>query len=415
MFDYTTFFTRVGKCVKAINALLLEQAVVSGYGTGILDQYNAHRDLVLTVQTSFNGFQSNIAGWERTIKNTIDATLQDAGVALAVASTDPTTILTALAAQMVLDGQTVQRCTVSAPVITANTTNTGTGTLLIGGTSSELQISEVLKATCVIDSYSGATVGAERFSLVGYPKADAFSDATRGNGTLASQLVCMDGGANLILNGGFESFTATNQPASWTVVTGTTCITKETSNTFTGTGALKLAGNGTTNAVTLTQSLANKVKARSNLIVAAHLRKSGTVSSGSTLAITISGTGISSLTLYSADPSTLTTGYVLSSLLSSIGNVAPSDIKLSISWTNATAAGAAAVLLIDDILVGVPPVFGGVQYVVLKGATPFVFGDQFTVTTANNYAGVFQTFFARFYGVTLPSAASPTISDSLAA
>jgi hypothetical protein len=64
-----------------------------------------------------------------------------------------------------------------------------------------------------------------------------------------------------------------------------------------------------------------------------------------------------------------------------------------VTWTTAATAGATAVILIDDVVLQRPTDFGHVQYALFAGATDFADGDKFTVTTTNDYGGVFQTWF----------------------
>ena len=67
----------------------------------------------------------------------------------------------------------------------------------------------------------------------------------------------------------------------------------------------------------------------------------------------------------------------------------------------------------DDVAFG-PVTYGaGAGVVAVRGSTPFVRNDRFTVSVANT-EGIVQAFFRRVFGVQLPSDGSPTIADSVA-
>jgi succinate-acetate transporter protein len=76
------------------------------------------------------------------------------------------------------------------------------------------------------------------------------------------------------------------------------------------------------------------------------------------------------------------------------------------------------VVYIANIVLAIPTafgIFGSTQLAVFRGAADFLQGDSFTLTTANNYGGIWQTFFSKTYNTQLPSTTgSPTIAEALA-
>ncbi len=92
-------------------------------------------------------------------------------------------------------------------------------------------------------------------------------------------------------------------------------------------------------------------------------------------------------------------------------DIVPSDWALSIS-VDSTLSNTVKVYL-DSLQVVQPTYHGGVGAVATPGATRWLNGDRLTFTVANA-EGIFQQFFRQYYRAQMPSAASPTISDTLA-
>lgn len=420
--DYTTLFTRIGRLVKYFNDYLTFQGTtLLGSSSGaddILDEYSSRRDLVKSLQGDYESFAGNVASFNAKLVGYATATLGDLRATLNSPSANPSTIIPLLARQMVIDSQSIDANVISTPTVaTGSGGNIGDGTLICSkkdadGQDDQRIKSEVIAVTCVSDAGTGASAGGESFSIVGYPvQSQSGSYKTRGSG--ATRLTVADQG-NLIDNGTFETFTG-NIPDNFTLVAGTagTHVLQETVNFHRGAGALKLDGDGSQATVTLTYDLSDLLP---STIYAANawVRKSGTVSAGSNLQIAVTGTGFSTVNLYNADPSGLTTTYEAKNNFFATPGVVPTDLKLTITWTTANAAGASALILIDDLVLIRPAVLGHVQYAMFAGDTDFAVDDQFMVTTANDGAGVFSSWFARVYDQQLPVSGSPTINDSLA-
>lgn len=418
--DITTLFTRIGKFVKYINTYLtLQGTTLLGSGSGaddILDQYAARRDLVTTVQRDYDGFANNVAGWNSRLKGYSDTTLADLQTDLATSSAAMAVIVPALSAYLLANSQTVKANTVGSLTVTANGSNTGNGKLVAGKTNSlgaddERILNEIVTATVTTSVGAGGSSGGESISLVGYPKQSVNSYLPQGNGS--SRLLVSDL-SNLLTGGGFESFSA-GVPDGWAINNGAAGynIRQELTNVHRGAGALCLRGDGAIATINISQSLTS-LTAGVTYCASVWLRKAGTVSTTSTLAVRVTGTGLSTKNLYSADPNGLTTSYAHSYVFFTVPAAPPSDYRIEFNWSTANAAGATALIYADDAVVIRPVRFGFVQYAAFAGATNFAVGDSFTLPTTNDNGGLFQSYFNRFYGVQLPSSGSPTIDDALA-
>ena len=421
--DYNTLFARIGKWVKYINLYLAGQT-----SSGIRSQaafqdiasvYTARDDLIDGVQQTFTNFQSNSAQSADTLKTYCDETLQDLQLLLNAPSNSVTTVLPILIESMVRDSQAVQKNTITSPVIAAsiNATNVGNGTLVAyddttGGIIDERSISEYVRLVCTADQFSGAKPGSEQFSITGYPASGVFGQSPsngvlpRGNGNGSPISVSNESGLSLLTNGDFEDTSGTF-PNNWTIAAGPTRVAQEATLTHPATGgtALKLAGDGTVTTVTLTQVI--NVTVNSTYGAGIFIRKGGTVTSGSTLTVSCGG-----VNLFSADPSTLTTSYALFNTFFNVPVGGPTTATFTITWTSANTAGASAVLYFDDAAVTAPIYFGYIGYVMYRGTVDFIAGDSFSSVTVNNYGGVFQTFFGRYYGVALPSSTGGGITQA---
>ncbi|MDB5295211.1 MAG: hypothetical protein JWO31_1194 [Phycisphaerales bacterium] len=421
--DYPTLFARLGKVVRAYNAhRAFQSGTLLGPGVGadaILDQFEGRRDLVKSVQADFEGFAAAVAGWGSRLTGYADATLADLRAELLAPSASPATILPMLAARMVADAQTVAANAIATPTVTPAGGNAGNGVLVVSkqnaaGVDDERIVTEAVAVRCVGDRFGGNAAGAESFQLVGSPATNPANYLPPGSGTGA---LAVADGSSLLANGTFEAFSA-NLPTGWSLTAGTagTNTGQELTNYHRGAGALKLLGNGVATTVTLRQAIpAGRLAVGARYVAAVWLRRSGTVTAGSTLRVGVTGTGFSA-DLFNADPATLTTSYALLTAFFTVPAAPPADLRFEFAWTAANAAGAAAVVLADDAVVVAPVEFGHARYALFAGSADFVRGDAFAVATASDGAGTFQSWFARVYDVALPSAAggAETIADALA-
>lgn len=423
--NYTVLFERIGKDVKYFNLYYAQQNGNIGLSavTDILGQYSARPDLIPNIVPNFAGFVSNAQSWCQTVKGFVDATLIDLQQDLSSPSATTAAILPLMVEDMTLNSQTVQKNTIAALNISSAVlaTNIGNGFLegytnTSTGIPNEQIISEYVVFTCTLDRFGGANAGGEQFSIQGYPSQQYYvGNFNRGNGSGTPISVSNEGGSNFLSNGDFEDVSGTF-PNNWNISAGAPLISSNSSSghSNTSTSCLQLSGNGSAGAISLYQNIAGDVSQFSTYAAGAFIRKAGTVTSGSNLAISITGTGYSTVNLYSGDPSGLATSYALEQTFFNVGAVIPADLAMTISWTVANNAGSGAIVLIDDCAVVQPTLFGGVQYVLYRGTIDFSVGDSFGVLTSDNFAGIFQSFFGLVYSIQLPSSASPSIPDSYA-
>lgn len=423
--NYTTLFTELGRCVFWSNTLLTEQntlflAPTTGEADNLLTQYEGDRQFVPNFQVQVQSQATTMAAWVGQAVQIANNTLAGLQSALNAPNTNPATILPLLSAQMVVDSQTIEHSVITAPAITPGGSNVGNGVLLATtlngmGVVDQRIGPETITFACISSQWSGGTAGAEVFTINGQPNTpgpNVYGNIGHGSG---DQFSVADS-RNKISNGNFETWTVTNTPTGWvTVGTIGTNIKETTAVVHSGTAALELLGDGTTTTITLSQVVAPAIRANTLYAGSVWVRKGGTVTGGSTLAITVNGTGATTQTLLSLDPSTLTTSYIQYHLFfATASTVPPSNYQVEINWTAANTAGASALIYVDDFVLALPTTFGYASYAIFRGSADFAVADSFAVVTAVTTPGVFQSFFVRWYNQFLNSSGSPTIADSLA-
>lgn len=430
--NYGTLFAELGRAVYWSDFLIAQQntiylAAVTGMAADFQNLFGSFGDFALipNIQTIVQSFANAMAGQVQTpvqIANNVLANLQ---ADLNAPGTQPQQILPLLYADMVANNETVEHNVINAAVITPAASNVGNGVLVASnlnvlGITDERIFNQTVSFVCTQSLYSGGVAGGERFSVNGFPSLPSpafYGPLGTGN---PSSLTVADS-QNRLTNGNFETWSGSpNAPQGWTVVAGTlvTNIVQNTANPHTGLSALEMLGDGATTTVSISQNIASQARANTVYCLSCWLRKAGSVSAGSTITISIQGTGAVTQTAVSLDPSTLTTAYqlfhIFYSSASNLGNGIPADYVCKISWTAANAAGSGAQVLIDDVVLVTPVVYGFTSYVLLAGSTGFVVGDSFTSTTSVYSSGAFQSWLARFMGAVLPSSPTPSIPDSLA-
>jgi len=209
----------------------------------------------------------------------------------------------------------------------------------------------------------------------------------------------------------FETWTDGTTPGTWTESSGT--VTRSASP-YKGTYACSFVGDGST-VMTITQAVAGSFDRKRRYCVACYIKGQTGIAAGA-LEIMFTGTGYTAggTEKISMDASALAaaTGWTLKHFYINMPNDIPSDLKLSIDVKSGLTN--AKTVIIDQVMVGPVVYNGGVNAVVVMGAGVFRKDDAFSFSLSNNNSGVFQTFFRKGLGLQLPSAASPTIADSLA-
>jgi hypothetical protein len=393
-------------------------------------------DQITGLYGAIAGMQSQETANQNALASFFDRILLDrVSVAEQLGLANPTIsqVLDALFRQMESDSKTVKRNTVTVGSVTAGSGNVGNGTILVtklldgynkpagrsqactryAGLSSELAVTETMRFQCIRDSYrDGATAGAETFSWDGEKLNAPFSHLGEGSGK--GPALSAINNKSLLTNSNFESFSS-NTPTSWTIASGTAGThvfqTTTSGQYYRGSSALKLTGNGSQNPIRLTQVPRN-LKARRMYCLTARVKASATPSVGD-LTIQLSGTGYTpgGTEKINVVAASLTTSWVLHSAFILTPSSLPSDLLLELKITGAL--DNAKSVYLDDVYFVEVPYHGGVGAVVVPGSTPFVVDDKFSVALTQDDAGYFQKFFRQKYGFQLPSAASPTISETL--
>lgn len=414
---YATLFTRIGRLVAYVNAYLSLQTSLMGPNTGaddILDEYADSRDLVNGVQTDYTGFVQNVHTWISSLIGYCDATLLALSDELRVdASVD--SVLDALVDDMIANTESVSANVISSSV--GAIAGSGNGSLLVDiyepvniGNDQRL-INETVKVRCTLDSYSGSSEGSEQFEVRGLTDRDPKDGVNpRGSGSFTGLSVSVQ--STLVTNGDFESFTVANTPDSWVLDSGTVAVNIfSSSSPYRGASALKLTADGVAAAIAISQNILSLLKPDTRYCLTVRLKNVGVFVAGSSFVVKAT-INASDHPAFSANPSTLTTSYVLHDVFFTTPPN-PSSASLTVSWTSANLENAVDVI-VDDVILSEVSKFSRMNMAVVPGDVPFTVGDEWTVTNTNNYAGVFQTFFGRFYSVVLPSSGTPTRLDSLA-
>lgn len=420
--DYTLTFTRLGRYVAETNLWLARQAsqlLNADVGADdILDEFNANRDLADGVLDLYLGAQSDLKRLVSGLNSKAQTLLGSLQADLSAPNASMQTLIPLLVERMVDDSQTIKANSITAPVVVATSSNVGNGGLSCSrlnadGVNDESAISEVVKVRCTQDRFNGGTAGSEVFEIVGKPKVDK-EDGYNARGSGNGPKLLGGAASNLILNGAFTSFSS-NAPSSWNVTAGVvgTDILESTTVFHAYANSLELKSGGAIN-ITLNQTLQGVTAKKVNVANIWVRRSGGSWSAGGLLTFVIKGTGMSDKTVLSLDPATLTASFANYVLFFASPASLPSDLRVELAWSGANLNAAKSVYLSGSSL-RLATIHAGTAYALFRGSADFLKDDDFSVTTASDYAGKFQTWCTRFLGHQLPSAGSPTISDSLAA
>ena len=289
-----------------------------------------------------------------------------------------------------------------------------------GDLTSSLIIAETLNFRVTQDSYAdGAAEGSESIEATGrVPDVRHGIRTTEGTGDITTLRPVQGSTTTYLQNPDFETFTVTDTPDSWDIDAGavTTNLVKETgaSDVQHGSAALSFLGSGAAT-ITISQDVSNAILvAGQRYWLTMYLKGSAAILAGQFDAV-FKGTGYAAgaAETISVPGVSLTTSYVLYTCSVMMPLEIPSDFELEISVTSTLTSGQK--IYVDDI--GIAPVtYGaGAGFGVVRGATPFVRNDRWTIA-ATHTEGVIQKFFRQVFGIQLPSQtdASETIADSLA-
>lgn len=360
--------------------------------------------------------------------------------------------LVELRRQMLVSGDSVQDCLVTATSANAGTP-VGTGVVVLttkrgDGLVQENLIAEVGRLTCTADSHTGGrTAGQESFTYVGARNLASTFDHDWPQGSNASlTLTCVSPGqdasaaGNLLTNGDFEDWTGSPlQPEHWAISGGAWAT--EVSQNATGISGFGLlfAAAATPRVYTVFDSAestgadagttAEPTPLRS-YAVNLWLRRSAAALGAGTLRVRLTDPNNNVVAdeqgvdnSFTIDLTTLTTAYTAFNGVFRLPAVYTAPAKLEITVTVAADQS----FLLDDVAfapLSAPAASGlgtGPGVAVFRGATAWKAGDAKDITTTNDrgaatYNATFQALILRLLGrpgFLLPSAGVPTILDDL--
>lgn len=353
--------------------------------------------------------------------------------------------LAELIRQMKDASASVKVCTITMSASAITGTGNGwvvTSTKRGDGLVQENTFAEVGILKCIGDAQlGGATAGNETFRFQGdVAQGNTFHWewplGSGANTSLSATNATKDNSANnLLTNSGFETFTSTNTPSKWTIAAGAAGTEFFSSTTaYSGSKSLKIVGGTAVNA-SLTQTFnsssgtAGKLKpltqyAHSFAIKADVVPASGVLTidliDGSNAVIN-DDQGIANS--YTVTLSAISTSWAKYTGVFRTPKVLPSTMKLRVRLSTVLPSGSNVFL--DHM--AMPEMtrlyLGGPYLSIFSGSTAFIKDDYWSIATTNDrgtatYQATFQTLFDRLfnmrqYELMLPSAASPTIGDTL--
>lgn len=441
--DYTGVFTRIGKLIKAIRNHGPTATTLQTDVDAAANQFDADGldDIGSELRDAATELKDDISNWMDTLAKFADQQIADETLVASLGLPENPSqrdTLTRLIDQMHADAQTVKSNTATAGTPIADSDNHGNGmlhaTILLDGhnepasranahwryrtdpAGSQLARNEVISFVCNGDAAdNAANAGAETFSVFGGDATPDLGWAEPASGTLSG--ISTANNDNLLANGDFESsFGATSGPAGWTIESGTagTNFLNETgaANIHRGAQALKITCNGTLAEYTLSQTMGTSLDPNRRYFLA-FTYKANAAGGPGTLEAKLSGTGYTPLAgeTISIASASLATTWTTVTAWPLAPRIINGDLTLTIRYHGTPPNG--RIIYLDDVILAPARYRAGAGFAMTAGTIQFLVGDRFTTTLANDRAGRFQTFFGDHFGVQLPHAGSPTISDSL--
>lgn len=346
--------------------------------------------------------------------------------------------LAALIRQMKTDGDYVDPNTVAASV--TQTSLTGTGVVVVTTKRGDGSINQNLIAeTSRIRVEDNTTAGSESLSIRGQHAADdslAFDWPIGSGGSRTYTSLDAESSANLLTNGGFETFTVANTPDDWTISVGSagSSVFSEASTVYYGAKALKITGDGS-ELTQLRQALTTaQLSALTNYAVNLFGRVSAAPSTGVLTVDLFDGTSVindeaGTANSFTIDLTTIGTSFVAKNGTFRLPDPIPTTVYLRLRLSTALETGKSVFL--DQVALqemfsitadGTTP-----DVAIFSGATGWAIDDGgdtatnvFTIAVTNDRASQWQTWFERFFamaarGMQLPYSGSTLINDSLIA
>jgi len=450
MVNLTTLFTRLGKLAFIFDTIDTFRAVtVPPLVLELESEYVGNLDMIPNSQSALNiSFQNSPNSVLGTIRSyAINTVIKMVNDDSPQSNSGLRTALVELIRQMEAGSYYVDYNSVSFTA-TANGLNYGDGIINICSTPNTLDdapllengklvqwaFNESCKITCTNDSQTGGiAAGNERFQYVGDQSAKNTVDPEWPNGSGTSQtIISIDantdygGGSNLLVNGGFETWTVANTPDSWTIVAGTagTGILEEDANPYTGDSSLKVIGG--TGTVTLAQVFDGTtnplLQPLTTYSVSFALRKDVDYASGTiTCTLTDDSNSLTGTFDYFGNPNALSISYHTDLAATNhwytftttfrTPAVLPDGLRLVI---DASSLGSTHNLYIDHVSFGrATQLYAMGPYVAIhSGPTKWIRGDNFAWDSTNDFASDWQTVFEIFYGMSDAGLQLPIYGDS---
>ncbi len=311
------------------------------------------------------------------------------------------------------------------------------------GRTMENAYAESLLFTCSNDSYNGgATAGNEPFQVTGVGNQGdvfAFNWPLGSNCTFSVSAIDGDvnnGSGNLLTNSGFGSW-ASNTPSNFTITAGAANIFRETTLVYGTSGSsMQVVGDGAATNAQFIQTFGSAggttatLSPQSQYSFNLFSRRDGVVPGAGTLTVDLIDGGSNVIqdaggvyNTFTIPLTGLTTNYLSYKGVFRTPVIMPSSYALRWTFNNLTNARS---VYLDKMSLGrmtqayVSGPFGAVH----AGSVPFLKGDygNLVISNSRGAAGTlntWQTLWARFFPsmisneYLLPSAAIPTVSDSL--
>lgn len=257
----------------------------------------------------------------------------------------------------------------------------------------------------------GLEEGSEIIAWEGRSASEPHSVTGEGAGLVATFSPINNSG--IIQNGSFEDGTGSDAD-EWTYndATHITAVTLAAS-AFRGSRYIRLASpSSSPTDLYITQAIPKASLIANRRYFVSLAIKKGTATIGGEITLKVEGTGFTPTEFGTISQSSLSTSvYTLRHFFVTMPTVIPDDMVIKFLWDD---PGVSQELLIDDVAMG-PVTYGaGIGVAAVRGATPFIRGQQYTLDIPDYTEGVFQSFFRRAFGVQLPSDVSNGIDDALA-
>jgi hypothetical protein len=430
---FDSLFDRLGKIGHLAYLVNQHQAALPAEFEELLDLYNDDHPWAAPVAMVRDGLIRNQGGLPAAVSSLASTTVVEMVREDVPSVQTLNAALAELVAQMVAGSESVDVCAVAASAA-AFAGNTGDGAVVLttkrgDGLVQENLTAESARLVCSGDAQSRtATEGREplRFAGAALTTTTWDHDHPSGSGASASFQAVSPSGGGLLTNGDFETWAAVGDvPSGWTLGVGTINVDLVRSGTaYDGVYAAQFTAGATLTEIT--QELDDLLPLTS-YAVNFWARSSASIGGGVVTVALVDGAGAVTdddagvANSFTFDDGDLTATYAQLSGVFRTPRVMPDELHLRIKVTTALAGG--NVLIDRACLARVSaPYPGGPGLVAFSGATPFLIGDGYTVTTTNDRAGAthlatFQALFDRLFnmrqlGLLLPSDAVPTQADT---